>query len=529
MARSVRADTGEDRSRGSAASHRLVLTGLMLALFVSMLPSTIVMNALPRIVADLHGTQTGYTWVVVGTLLSMTVTTPIWGKLSDLLDKRRLLQVAIVIYCVGSVIGTVAPTMEVLLTARVIQGIGAGGIAALTQIAIAWIAAPTERMRYAGYIGATYAIATVSGPPIGGLIVDSPLGWRGCFLLSLPIAVAAVAMLHTSLRLPTEPGPVHLDLVGSTLLVVGASLLLVWLSLAGHDFAWVSLPSALLLAGGVAVAAVAVLFELRRAVDPVLPLQLFRDRTVLLATGAAAFMGTAMFASSLYPTQYFQLARGMSAATSGLMTLSAVGALGLASVASGRAISSSGRWKAWLVAGALLVLAGLVLLGTVRTSTPLWVVAAHLFVLGLGLGVTSQNLIVAVQNNVELQHVGSASGLVSFFRSMGGAIGVCVMGAVMTARTDVHFADTLADADPSDVTGPIPDRGTIPVLADLHEAVRTAYGEAFGAAFGDTFLVVAPLALAAVVCVAKIRTTGGDSVHAAPEPAAAAIRPDAAR
>lgn len=507
----------------AASRIRLALAGLMLALFVSMLSSTILMTALPGIVADLHGTQTGYTWVVVGTLLAMTVTTPIWGKLSDLVDKRGLLQLAIVFYCVGAVVGTWAPDMEMLLTARVIQGVGAGGIAALTQVAIAWLAPPAQRVRYSGYIGAVYAIATVSGPLIGGVIVDSPLGWRGCFFVSLPIAAAAIALLHVSLRLPTVPRPVHFDLVGSTLVVGSASLLLVWLSLAGHVFAWWSVASTLILAAAGATGVAAAVFELRRAVDPVLPLHLFRDRTVLLATSAASLMGTAMFASSLYPTQYFQLARGMSATASGLMTVSAVGALGLASVVSGRAISRSGRWKPWLVAGAGLVLAGLVLLGTVRTATPLGLVAAYLFVLGLGLGVTNQNLVVAVQNNVALHHVGAASGLVSFFRSMGGAIGVCVMGAVLASRTSSHLDDTLAGKH---VTGPVPGHGTIPVLADLDDVVRTAYGDAFGTAFGETFLLVAPFALAAVVCVAGVRSTGVERARRAGDQPVVAAEPD---
>lgn len=486
---------------------RWAITGLMLALFVSMLSSTIVTNALPQIVSDLHGTQAGYTWVVVGTLLAMTATTPVWGKVSDLFHKRRLLQLAILIYCAGAVVGSLAPSMEVLLTARVIQGVGAGGITALTQVAIVWIVPPAERGRYAGYIGAVYAIATVSGPLIGGAIVDSPLGWRGCFSASLPIAVAAMVMVHRCLFLPSVQRTVHLDLAGTALIILGASLLLVWLSLAGHQFPWASPSSFALLCAGIVATLGAVFVEVRRAADPVLPLHLFRDRTILLATIAAALLGTAMFASSLYPSQYFQLARGMGATSAGLMTLSTVGALGLASVTSGRAISTSGRWKAWLVAGALLVLVGLALLGSVRTSTPLVLVAAYLAVLGLGLGVTTQNLVLAVQNNVELAHVGSAGGLVTFFRSMGGAVGVCVMGAVIASRTATHLGDGLAEAGAAGVKGPVLEPGTIPDLAELDSTVRTAYSDAFGAAFGEAFLVVAPLALLAVVCVARIRTS----------------------
>lgn len=503
----------------------MAFLGLILALFVSMISSTIVINALPRIVADLHGSQAGFTWVVVGTLLAMTVTTPLWAKLSDLLDKRRLLQLAILVYCVGSVVGAAATDMGVLLSARVIQGIGAGGIAALTQVAIAWLAPPSQRGRYAGYVGAAYAVATVSGPLVGGVIVDSPVGWRGCFALSLPIAIAAVVLLHRSLRLPVGTQPVRLDVVGSALVVSSASTVLVWLSLAGHQFAYLSMTSAVVLAAGVGGAIAAAVYELRFAGEPVLPLHLFRDRTILWATSAAALLGTAMFASSLYPIQYFQLARGMSATASGLMTVSTVGALGLASVVSGRAISRSGRWKWWLVAGAVLVLAGLVLLGTVRTATPLGAVASYLFVLGLGLGVTTQNLVVAVQDNVELEHVGAASGLISFFRTMGGAIGVCVMGAVLSARTDARLVQAVAEANGAGATGPLPARGSVPDLGALPAAVRTAYSDAFGAAFGETFLLVAPLALAAVVCLGRIRVGGRERGRPLPDRAAVAARP----
>ncbi len=489
--------------------------GLMAALFVSMLSSTVVMNALPLIVADLHGSQTGYTWVVVATLLSMTATTPVWGKVCDLFSKLRLLQLAVGIYCLGSVIGTFSISMEVLLGARVVQGVGAGGLMALSQVVVAWIAPPRDRGRYAGYIGAVYAVATVSGPLIGGLIADSPLGWRGCFFVSLPIAVAAVVTLQMSLRLPSVKAEVHLDLLGSSLVVLGVTLVLIWLSMAGHQFAWLSLQAAALLGAGLLAGVGAVVVEVRHAIDPVLPLRLFRDRTVLLATLGSAFLGTSMFASSLYPTQYFQLSRGMSPSAAGLMTVSSVGALGLASVVSGRAISTSGRWKPWLLAGAGLVLVGMLLLGTVSSTTPLVLVAGSLFVLGLGLGVTNQNLVVAVQNTVDLQQVGAASALVTFFRSMGGAAGVCVMGALLASRTSALFTRALDGMSTGDRARSIPSGGEVPALATLHEPVRLAYSDAFGGAFGETFLVATPLALASVCCIALMRSGQGASSRGA--------------
>ena len=225
-------------------THREVLealSGLLLAMFVAMLSSTVVSNALPRIVTDLEGSQTGYTWVVVATLLTMTATTPIWGKLADLFSKKILVQTALVIFSIGSLIAGFAPSMEVLIGARAIQGLGVGGLTALVQVVIASMVSPRERGRYSGYIGATFALATVSGPLIGGLIVDTPgLGWRWCFFVGLPVAALAFAVLQKTLHLPVIKREVHIDYLGATLLVGGVSLLLVWVSLAGNQFDWIS-------------------------------------------------------------------------------------------------------------------------------------------------------------------------------------------------------------------------------------------------------------------------------------------------
>ena len=213
-------------------------------MFVAMLSSTVVSNALPAIVTDLEGSQTGYTWVVVATLLAMTATTPIWGKLADLFSKKVLVQSALVIFSIGSLIAGFAPSMEVLIGARVVQGLGVGGLTALVQVVIASMVTPRERGRYSGYIGAVFAVATVSGPLIGGLIVDTPgLGWRWCFFVGLPVAVAAFALLQKTLHLPVVRREVHIDYLGATLIVGGVSLLLVWVSLAGNQFAWGSATS----------------------------------------------------------------------------------------------------------------------------------------------------------------------------------------------------------------------------------------------------------------------------------------------
>lgn len=484
---------------------RMILVGLMLALFVSMLSSTILANALPQIVGDLGGSQTGYSWVVVATLLTITATTPIWGKLGDLYNKLLLIQAAIVIYCTGSVVGTFAHDMKVLLLARGIQGIGAGGLSALTLLIIGWVATPSERARFAGYMGAVYALATVLGPLIGGMIVDSPLGWRGCFFASLPVAVLAVALLQVSLRLPRGRPPLRIDYVGSILIIAGVSLLLVWLSMVGHQFDWFSLETGAMLGGGAAVSTLAVIAELRHP-EPVLPLHMFRDRTILLVTLAAALLGSAAFASTLYPAQYFQLARGMSPTDAGLMTMSSVGAMGIASVVSGRSISRTGRWRPWLAVGAAAVLLGLVLMGTVGAHTNLILVGVYLAVLGWGLGSTMQNLIITVQNHGDLARLGAVSALAAFCRTLGGAVGVCAMGAALSVETTRHFEDRLSRLHADSTTGPIPAPGQIPVLRQMHSSVRTAYSQAFGTSIGEAFMMITPLAGAALICLLLIRT-----------------------
>jgi EmrB/QacA subfamily drug resistance transporter len=483
-------------------THREVLealSGLLLAMFVAMLSSTIVTNALPRIVTDLEGSQTGYTWVVVATLLTMTATTPIWGKLADLFSKKLLVQSALVIYSVASLVAGLAPSMEVLIGARAAQGLGVGGLTALVQVVIASMVSPRERGRYAGYIGATFALATVSGPLIGGLIVDTPgLGWRWCFLVGIPVAALAFVVLQKTLHLPVVRRRVSVDYLGATLLVAGVSVLLVWVSLAGSQFAWGSVTSVLLVVTGLVVVAAAVHVEARVAAEPVVPLRLFRDRTMTLATIASVLIGLAMFGSTVYLSQYFQLARGMSPTGAGLMSVAMVGGLLVSSIVSGRVITATGRWKRWLLGGMVLVVTGLALLATIDERTGLVVVGLFMAVLGLGLGSTMQNLVLAVQNNVAQADLGAASSVVTFFRSMGGSIGVSALGAVLSHQVADSVAAGLARLG---VRPPGDGHGAIPDLATLPAPVRAVFEQAFGDATGHLFLVAVPFAALAGVCV----------------------------
>lgn len=492
-------------------SHREVLealSGLLLAMFVAMVSSTIVSNALPRIVADLHGSQSGYTWVVVATLLTMTASTPVWGKLADQFNKKLLVQVALTIFLVGSLIAGFADSMGVLIAARAVQGFGVGGLSALVQVVIAVMVTPRERGRYSGYIGAVFALATVSGPLIGGFLVDAPgLGWRWCFWVGVPIAAIAFAVLQKTLHLPVVRRPVKIDYAGATLITAGVSVILVWVSLAGNQFAWASGTTAVLVFVGIALLALAVYVEMKVAAEPVIPMRLFRDRTTSLATLASVFVGIAMFGATVYLQQYFQLARGMSPTTAGLMSVCMVGGLLISSIVSGRVITRTGVWKRWLVGGMVLVVLGLVLLGLIDEKTPLELVGAAMFVVGVGLGATMQNLVLAVQNNTRAADMGAASSVVSFFRSIGGSVGVSALGAVLSAQVADSVRSGLARL--AHETGqPIPvshDSHAIPDLAQLPEPVRVIFEHAFGSATGDLFLIAAPFAFVALVAVLFIR------------------------
>lgn len=483
-------------------THRQILeamSGLLLAMFVAMLSSTVVTNALPTIVADLDGSQTGYTWVVVATLLAMTATTPIWGKLADLFSKKLLVQLALVVYSIGSLIAAFAPSMEVLIGSRVIQGLGVGGLTALVQVVIASMVSPRERGRYSGYIGATFALATVSGPLIGGLIVDSPLGWRGCFFVGLPVAALAFVLLQKTLHLPVVRRQVSIDYLGATLIMAGVSILLIWVSLAGNQFAWASATTAAMVVGGLLVIAAALYVEGRVAAEPIIPLHLFKDRTIALATVASTLIGVAMFGSTVYLSQYFQVARGMTPTEAGLMSIAMVGGLLVSSIVTGRIISETGLWKRYLVGGMVLVVVALGLLGTIDDTTSLVVIGLFMAVLGVGLGATMQNLVLAVQNNVALKDMGAGSSVVAFFRSLGGSAGVSALGALLSVQVADKVASGLAAIGVSG--GSETESHSIPDLDTLPGPVREIFQSAFGESFGHLFLVATPFAVLALVCV----------------------------
>ncbi|MFD7287880.1 MFS transporter [Streptomyces sp. NPDC059863] len=496
---------GAAPATGAPMSHRQImeaLSGLLLGMFVAILSSTIVSNALPEIISDLGGGQSAYTWVVTASLLAMTATTPLWGKLSDLFSKKLLVQIALVIYVSGSIVAGLSQSAGMLIACRVVQGIGVGGLSALAQIVMAAMIAPRERGRYSGYLGATFAVATVGGPLLGGVITDTTwLGWRWCFYVGVPFAVIALIVLQKTLKLPViKREGVKVDWFGAFFISAAVSLLLVWVTFAGNKYDWISWQTYAMVGGSVVLGAAFILVE-SKAREPIIPLRLFRNRTITLASLASLFVGIAMFAGTVFFSQYFQLARDKSPTMSGVMTIPMIGGLFISSTVSGMIITKTGRWKIWLVSGGVLVTAGLGLLGTLRYDTPYWHMAIYMALMGLGVGMMMQNLVLCTQNQVSPEDLGAASSTVTFFRSLGGAVGVSALGAVLGNRVTHYVKEGLADLGPQGAalghggTG----GGAIPNLDTLPAPMRTVMEVAYGHGVGDVFLYSAPAALVALL------------------------------
>ncbi|GGX59855.1 MFS transporter [Streptomyces minutiscleroticus] len=504
MAQQGSTGVAEAQAGDAPMTHRQImeaLSGLLLGLFVAILSSTVVSNALPRIIADLDGSQSAYTWVVTSTLLATTVSTPIWGKLADLTSKKLLVQLSLVIFIVGSAAAGLSQNTGMLIAFRVVQGLGAGGLTALAQVILASIIPPRERGRYNGYLGAVMAVGTIGGPLLGGVIVDTSwLGWRWCFYVGVPFALAALVVLQRTLRLPLLTRDVKVDYLGAVLVAASVSLLLIWVSLAGDTFAWWSWQTIAMVLGAVVLAVLFVLVELR-APEPIIPMHLFRNSTMTLSVVASLAVGTAMFGATVFLSQYFQISRGDSPTMAGVMTLPMIIGLVGSSTVVGRLITASGRWKRYLVTGGILLIVGLALMGTARADSAYGLLAVYMFLIGCGVGMTMQNLVLAVQNTVPMQELGAASSVVAFFRTLGGAIGVSALGAVLASKVGTYMADGLAElgVKSSGSGGSLPDVSTLP--APIAAVVEDSYGRATGV----IFLIAAPIALVALVAMVFIK------------------------
>ncbi|WP_370651754.1 MDR family MFS transporter [Microbacterium sp.] len=484
------------------------LSGLLLGMFVSMLAATVVSTSLPVIVHDLQGDQTVFTWVVTATLLTTAISTPIWGKLADLFDRKLLIQLALALFVLATAAAGFSQDAATLIAFRAVQGLGAGGLAALSQVLMADIISPRERGRYMGLFGAVMALATVGGPLLGGFITDG-IGWRWNFFVAIPFAIAAFVILQRTLHVPrVRRGKVRIDYLGIVLLSTAVSLLLVWITNAGKNYDWWSVETGLMVGGVVVATALFIVVELRSR-EPLIPLSLFRNRTFTLSVIASIATGLAMFGAAVFLGQYMQMSRGATPAEAGLLTIPMMGGLLVTSILIGQLISRFGRWKAYMIGGALSLIAGSVLLSTLHYDTPYPLVALYMFLLGAGVGATMQNLVLVVQNTAKPEEMGAASSGVTFFRSLGGTIGVSVMGAALASSVAdgfVRYRDAIGAAlaplgDAGLAVAAQLQSGTLPAVNTLPDGVRVIVEDIYAQGIAHSFLFAVPLAIISFIAI----------------------------
>ncbi|QXJ23597.1 MFS transporter [Actinomadura graeca] len=480
-----------------------ILSGLMMAMLTAMISTSVVGTALPTIVGDLGG-QDQLSWVASASLLTMTASTPLWGKLSDIFGRKLMFQGALLLFVVASVAAGLSQNIGELIAARAFQGLGVGGLSALAQVILGDVVEPRQRGRYSGFMGAVFGVATVAGPLLGGFIVDADgLGWRWCFYVCVPLAVVAFAVIQKVLKLPKVRRDTRIDVFGAFTITGGATTAMLLLSMGGQQFAWNSRWTYLLL-GATGVLLVLAAVAERTARDPILPPRLFRNRTFVIAGLTSVCVGIAMFGAMIYMPQYLQIVKGMSPTSSGLMTLPLVVGMLVTSTGSGQLVTRTGRYKIFPVLGLVFVGASMLLLSRLHVGSSKLLIGADMAVLGIGLGLTLQILILAAQNAAAPADLASTTSGVSFFRNLGGAMGVAAFGAILTNRLGDELAAGVREAHISLPPGG-GELGSPHQIQALPEPLKHIVLTAFTDALESVFLVGVPVAVLGFLAVLALK------------------------
>jgi EmrB/QacA subfamily drug resistance transporter len=467
---------------------RLIFGALLLVLLLASLDQTIVSTALPTIVGDLGGISK-LSWVVTAYLLASTVSGPLYGKLGDLYGRKGVLQAAIVIFLVGSALCGISQNMTELIVFRAIQGLGGGGLFVVTIAVVGDIIPPRDRGRYQGFFGAVFGVSTVIGPLLGGFFVDN-LSWRWIFYVNVPIGVIALAVIATAFRAPPDQARHRIDYLGAALLAGGLSAIVLYTSLGGTTYAWGSPELIAMLVAGVVLLAAFVFVE-TQAPEPVLPLEIFRNPVFTVTSAVGFIVGLALFGAVTYLPLYLQDVKGHSPTTSGLLITPMMAGLLITSIGSGQLISRFGRYRPFPIAGTAIMAVGLWLLSRLHVDTSTLVAAGYMLVLGLGLGLVIQVLVLAAQNAVDYKLLGVASSGSTLFRQVGGSIGVAIFGAIFANQLAANLATKLPPG------ANVPAAPNPAALKQLPPAAHAAYVTAITEALQPVFLAAAGAAVLA--------------------------------
>ncbi|MDO8732015.1 MAG: MDR family MFS transporter [Actinomycetota bacterium] len=500
--------------RPPVANLKLLFASLMIVMFLASLSQMVFATALPTIVGELHGVNQ-MVWVITGYMLASTVAMPIYGKAGDLFGRKNMLLVAIPIFTIGSLIGALAPTMTWLITARVIQGLGGGGLIILSQASVADFIPARRRGKYSGIMGATFATSSVAGPLLGGWLTEGP-GWRWVFWIVIPQAIVAGFALVLLMPTTHKQAAVRpkIDVAGICLMALATTGIVLIATLGGHSYEWLS-PQILVMAASSLLIGTLFVFIETRAEHPVIPMTMFKNRNFVLVTTTGLLTGICMYGAMGYLPTYFQMAEGVSATEAGLLMVPLMGFLLLGSIAVGNLVSRTGRYKAMPIIGSLLVALALWLLSTVTLATPLAQICSYMALMGIGLGSSMSILTLIVQNELPHRLVGTATAANNYFRQVGSSLGAAIVGSLFVARLGMLLTERLpAAANTADARKSF----TPDIVSALPEVIRQIVLHAYNEALVPIYAAMVPLALIAAVLMTFVRENplATEIVHEAP-------------